>query len=135
MPNTEVTRVVGRDDTGKDITEPVLDADGRQVIQPWLPDSAWRENFELSSKLITKLLVEQRERAKLGAKTGAPIISDEAFEESMKQLTEDAVREMPRAELERLIAEKPQPTPQPENLKKPRKAAKSVIDITDEDPK
>lgn len=118
MPNMSVQRVVGRDETGRDITVDVIDDQdtledgtpnpnkGSVLVLPWIPDSEWRETYELYGKTIMGLLKEQSTRAKLVLKNGAPPVSDEVFEASLRELAEKAIHEMPRAELEKLLEAK-----------------------------
>lgn len=70
---------------------------------PTLPDEDTRESMDLYRKCVTDLLKEQRERAKLADKNGAPMVDDSVFEAQIAQLARKAVMEMPRAELEALL--------------------------------
>lgn len=107
MPDVEAKRVVGRDpETGVNLEEPITGADGQPVIVPWIPDSDWRDNYDLYTKVVVALLKEQRERAKLVPKNGATPVSDEVFEAQLKELAIKALDEMPRSELEKLLAER-----------------------------
>lgn len=55
---------------------------------------------------VLGLLREQRERAKMGAKTGAPPLDDEAFEKGVQELVAHAVRTMPEAQLRELLQDR-----------------------------
>lgn len=104
---TEVTllRTIGRDpETGIDITEPVLDLDGKQVIVPVIPDDGFRKNWDLYERSLRNLLAEQRAREQMARASGAVELSDAEFEARLRELAEQAIREMPRDELERVLA-------------------------------
>lgn len=101
----ELERVVGRDpETGVDIREPVL-RDGKPVLVPLLPDEDFRESWKLYQRTVSDLLVEQRERAKLGAKN--PQTWDDAtFDARLAALAKQAVLAMPADELRDLLKQR-----------------------------
>lgn len=86
---------------------PLLDADGKQLTEPLLPDKDWIENAEWYSKTMLNLLREQRERAKMGAGKGGPPLTDEEYEAELADLRRAAVLEMPADELRALLAMRP----------------------------
>lgn len=86
------------------VSKPILDEHGEPVMVPCLPDSDWRESYKLYGASLLGLLKEQRERAKLGAKTGAPPLTDEEYESSLRELVADTLRKMPQGELDELLA-------------------------------
>lgn len=107
MPDVTAQRVIGRDpDSGRDLFDDILDAEGKTITVPWLPDRDFRETFEQYSKVVLGLLKEQRERAKLIGKQGAPPVSDDVFDAQLGELARAAVLEMPKAELELLIRQR-----------------------------
>ncbi len=85
---------------------PVLDDEGKPVMMPLIPDKEFRENAEWYSKSILGLLKEQRERAKLTPNNGGAPIDDETFELELADLARQTIREMPEAELAKLLAER-----------------------------
>lgn len=72
-----------------------------------VPDQDWTRCLDSYGRIVLSLLREQRERAKLGATTGAPVIDDETFEEELKNLALTAIKQMPQAKLKELLAQRP----------------------------
>lgn len=100
----EISRVVGRDpETGRELREPILTADGASMFGPILPDEDFRKSWDLYERTVRSLLVEQRARALLAAADQTPQVPDDQFEAQIAQLARKAVMEMPRAELEALL--------------------------------
>lgn len=58
------------------------------------------------NKGILGLLKEQRERAKLGSKSGAPPVSDEEFERGVAEIVAASIRTMPEERLRELLQER-----------------------------
>lgn len=82
---------------------PLLHPDGSPVMVPSIPDEAFRESYKLYSSTILGLLREQRERAKLTPKNGAPVITDEEYAAELRVLVAESVRSMPEDELRALL--------------------------------
>lgn len=101
----ELERVIGRDpETGVDIRETVKGSDGQAIMVPVLPDDGFRENWNLYERSLRNLLAEQRAREQMARASGADELSDAEFEARLRELAEQAIREMPRDELERVLA-------------------------------
>lgn len=67
------------------------------------PSRDWARSFGHYSGGIRGMLAEQRERAKLkllAGKTGQTPLTDEEYEQEMRQLAIEAVRELPEQELQ-----------------------------------
>lgn len=100
-----LVRIVGRDiDSGRLITEDVLNRDGEVIKVPVLPDADFRENWKLYQKTVSELLTEQRHRAAMGAGKGGQPLDDAKFEESLRELARQTVLEMSDADLAKLLA-------------------------------
>ena len=101
----EISRVVGRDpETGRELRDPIVDKDGVVMVGPILPDQEFRDAWTQYERTVRNLLNEQRLRAQMVEKSNAPQISDEQYEAQIAELARRAVLEMPRAELESLLA-------------------------------
>lgn len=86
------------------ISKPILDEHGQPVMVPCLPDGEWRDSYKLYGQSLLGLLKEQRARAMLTAKTGAPPLTEEEYEASLRELVADTLRKMPQGELDELLA-------------------------------
>lgn len=104
LPEKRIALQILRDGEGPPVTTPMLDADGKPILEQCLPSEDWLEHFRWYQNAIFKLLQEQRMRA--GMKDGKPPMSDEDYEREMAELAQETVREMPRAELEQLLRER-----------------------------
>ena len=94
---------------GTPVSKPMLHADGSPVMVPCLPDADFRENWRWYQATILGLLKEQRERAKLTPKNGAPALSDEEYEAALREMIAETIRTMPAAELETLLEARKKP--------------------------
>lgn len=74
--------------------------------EPILPDEEWLKYFKEYQGGILGMLKEQRERHRIAAGNGLPEISDAQYEEEMRTLVENGVKNMPREQLEQLLREK-----------------------------
>lgn len=93
-----------KDDDGRPHNVPVLDAAGQSVMTPWLPDEEWRRNLAAHWKIVSTLVVEQREWTKL--QPPEKPVDDATAAAELRLLAAEAIREMPRAELDRLLRER-----------------------------
>ena len=89
---------------GVPVSVPMLNASGDPIMVPALPDGEFRENWRWYQTTILGLLKEQRERAKLTPKNGAPILTDEEYQAELRVLVAESVRSMPEDELRELLA-------------------------------
>lgn len=85
---------------------PILDQDGKQVMEPLIPDRDWIENAEWYQRTLLSLLREQRERAKMTSGKGGPALDDATFEDELRELARQTIREMPESDLRALLAER-----------------------------
>ncbi len=93
-----------KDDDGRPHQVPELDAAGQPVMTPWLPDEEWRRTMATHWNVVRTLLVEQREWSKMQPPE-APVDDATAIAE-LRHLAAEAIRAMPRAELDRLLRER-----------------------------
>lgn len=89
---------------GHPVTTPMLEKDGSPVMVPLLPDEPFRESWKIYASTTLGLLREQRERAKLGAKTGAVVLSDEEMQAALEEMLEVELKAMPEEKLQRILA-------------------------------
>jgi hypothetical protein len=100
----KLERVTGRDlETGETMREPVIDANGQEMLVPILPDDDFRETFKLYERAVRNLLVEQRARAAMGAGKGGAPLDDEKFNAGLNQLVQETIKQMPLSELREII--------------------------------
>lgn len=100
----ELTRVVGRDmESGRLLTEPVVDSTGATMLVPILPDDDFRETFKLYERAVRNLLVEQRARAAMGAGKGGAPLDDAKFTAGLDALVRETIQQMPLSELREII--------------------------------
>lgn len=69
-----------------------------------LPPKQWTDNYTAYAQAVLRLLGEQRERAKLTAKSGAEPMSDEEYARAVTKLAEEIVRGLTEDEFRRLSA-------------------------------
>lgn len=68
-----------------------------------LPDEAFLESFRVYGQVVSSLLKEQRERAKMTPKNGGHPVDEATFDAQMKELARATVLELPQGELDELL--------------------------------
>ncbi len=91
---------------GRPVPVPMLDLEGKPIMVPCLPDSEFRETWRWYQNALLGLLKEQRERAKLTPKNGAPALTDEEYEAAHREMVAESIRTMSDGELEAMLMER-----------------------------
>lgn len=97
-------REVGKDERGKPVFQQIVSADGKPLMEPFLPDEGFRSNYRWYQLTVLGLLAEQRQRA--GMKIGKPPLTDTELEELIMRDVREVIAKMPEAELQRLLEER-----------------------------